>query len=128
MTVANANLDASAPTKDAPDRIGDVVDVEPRGGHLVQQGLERVKVVGVDDRDVNVGVVLEAACDPQPPEPGADHDDPMLARHFLLLVSLWTVPRRLNEPDCDRAAVAVRQLGSDTTGFDLFGALSARRR
>ena len=40
---------------------------------------------------------------PQPPEPGADHDDPMLARHFLALVLLWTVPRRLNEPDCDRA-------------------------
>ncbi len=60
--------------EDAARREGDVVGVETGGGHLVQQRLEGVEVVGVDEGDVD-RCVAEGLDRRQPAEAGADDDD-----------------------------------------------------
>ena len=63
--------------EDAAHRVGDVVGVESGRGHLVQERLEGVEVVGVDHDHVD-GLLAAAPCaDREPAEPGPDHDDPM---------------------------------------------------
>ena len=54
---------------DAADGVGDVVAVEPGGRHLVQQRLERVEVVGVDERHVDGRRRAGRAPTASPPKP-----------------------------------------------------------
>ena len=61
--------------EDRPHRERDVGGVEARGRHLVQQRLERVEVLGVDDRHVGTGAD-ELAGGRKSREAGADDDDP----------------------------------------------------
>ena len=76
---SHADGDVALATEDAAHRVADVVAVEPRRGHLVQQRLERVEVVGVDDRHVHRRVA-QPPSDGQPTEAGPDDHD-ALASH-----------------------------------------------
>ena len=60
-------------------RVGDVVGVEAGRGHLVEQRLEEVVVVGVDEHDVDGGAAQRLG-GAEPAEAGPDHDDPVTAR------------------------------------------------
>ena len=62
--------------EDAAHREADVVAVEPCGGHLVEQRLERVVVPAVDDRHVDRGIRQRPGhC--QAPEARSNHNDPV---------------------------------------------------
>jgi hypothetical protein len=85
----HSHLDVALPAEDAADRVGDVVDVEARGGHLVQQRLEGVEVVGVDEHHVD-RFVAEALHHGEAAEARADHHHAMataVARHVSLAAS-----------------------------------------
>lgn len=66
--------DVGLAVKDAPRGVGDVVAAQAGGGHLVQQRLKGVVVVGVDDGDVHRGVGKRTSGG-QAPEAGADDHD-----------------------------------------------------
>ena len=71
---AEVHGDVALSPEDAAHGIGDIVAVEPGGGHLVQQRLEQVVVVGVDQIDVHRGVA-ERSGGSEATEPGShDHD------------------------------------------------------
>ena len=61
-------------------RVGHVVGVQAGRGHLVEQRLEGVEVVGVDERHVDRGVA-ERLGRRQAAEAGADDHDPMAVAH-----------------------------------------------
>ncbi len=63
-------------TNDPPHRVGDVVGMEARRRHLVQERLERVVVAGIDEGDGDPAIG-QTSGHPQPAEPGADHHDPV---------------------------------------------------
>ena len=75
--------------------LGDVVAVEAGRGHLVQQGLEGVEVVGVDEGDVD-GDAGQGPGGAQAPEAGSDDDDAMAVGHAPRLApsAAVTYPRR----------------------------------
>ena len=64
----------------APHGISDIGRVQPRGGHLVQQGLEGVEVVAVDEGDVD-RLALQAFRRRQAAEAGPDDHDLGLVWH-----------------------------------------------
>ena len=80
VDASHAHHQVALPTEDAPHCVSDVVGVQARGGHLVEQRLKRVEVVRVDQRDVD-------RCAPQPAhrvqaaEAGADHHNTMPVAH-----------------------------------------------
>ena len=76
---AQHEADRTVPTEDAPNREADVVGVETRRGHLVQQRLERVEVVGVDQGHVDLGL-RQTLGGADATESGSDDDD-MRANH-----------------------------------------------
>ena len=75
----------SPPAQDPANRKADVASVEPGGRHLVEQWLKRVEVVGIDDGDVDIRAT-QTLDDPQPAEPGTDHDD-MRATHRVRAIA-----------------------------------------
>ena len=77
---AQADVHVAVAGHDAPNGRGDVVGVQAGGGHLVQQRLEGVEVVGVDQHHVHRHVT-EVVDQLQASEPGAHHDHPMTAFH-----------------------------------------------
>ena len=64
----------AATTDAAPDGVGDVLAVQPRRRDLVQQRLERVEVVGVEQRDLD-RLAEQGPRRGQATEAGADDDD-----------------------------------------------------
>lgn len=82
------------------DRKSDVAGIEPGGGDLIEQRLERVKVVGVDQRHPD-GSVLQPSSGPQSPEAGTDDDD-LGHVHDDQYSSLRLSPERhsMNGPTC----------------------------
>ena len=72
--LAEHESNRSVPAEDPANREPDVVSVEPGGGDLVQQRLERVEVVGVDDGDVDIRLG-QALGGSYAAEPGPDDDD-----------------------------------------------------
>ena len=53
VTEPNRKCTLGARPEDGPDRVGDVARFQTSGGHLVEEGLERVEVALVDEGDVD---------------------------------------------------------------------------
>jgi len=61
-------------SQDVAKRSGDLAGAENPRGHLVQQGLKKVKIPPVQEGDAN-GLLREGPRRTEPPEPSADDDD-----------------------------------------------------
>ena len=101
------DLVTMAPTDDPADRVGDVGRREARRGHLVQQRLERVEVVAVHQRDVEV-FASEGASGGQPAEPRSDDHHPrsLHGAHLSRLGSarLGSAGSDVTTASCDKAS------------------------
>jgi hypothetical protein len=74
--LAQHRADVGHPADHPAQRGRDRPGRQDPGGDLVEQRLEEVVVGAVDERDVHEGAV-EGARGVQPPEPAADHHDPV---------------------------------------------------
>ncbi len=63
------------------DRPGDVGNIQGRGRSLVEQGLEAVMILGVEEKDVDLGAV-QGASRREPAEAAAHDHDPGTAARF----------------------------------------------